>query len=430
MSGVKSFRFTPLSVAALALAVLMSGCDALDRFLQVEAPSRVVASDLDDASRAELLVQSVGNEFRCAFTHYANASGMVGWEWRTVQNGGTRAFYDQRQWTTGGYAAGAYAGADCGGGNTALYIPLSRTRWFADEMLRRLDDWGVEEVPEKTAFEAEVAAWAGYTYLFFGESMCSVTFDSGPEQPPEDAFDLAIQRFDRAMDAAQASGRDDFVNLARVGKGRTLLNLGRASEAAQAVEAVPAGFTFELQYSALTQATQNRQYRENRHVEAVGVGEMYQNMEFDGVPDPRVPVRDEERTVAGYDVPLWSQLKYNSFDDPVRLAGWEEAQLIIAEAAVGEGRLQDAVDIINALHANVDLPEFQSSDPDEIMEAIIYNRRAELFLESHHLMDLKRYNLPLHPAPGEPFHAGGLYGNQTCFPLPDVERFNNPNIPS
>ena len=24
--------------------------------------------------------------------------------------------------------------------------------------------------------------------------------------------------------------------------------------------------------------------------------------------------------------------------------------------------------------------------------------------------------------------GGGLYGTQTCFPLPDVERVNNPNI--
>jgi starch-binding outer membrane protein, SusD/RagB family len=148
------------------------------------------------------------------------------------------------------------------------------------------------------------------------------------------------------------------------------------------------------------------------------------------VPDPRVPVRNEGRDVAGYGVELWHQLKYNSFGDPLPLARWEEAQLILAEAAVAAGRLQDAVAILNTLHGNAGLPSFESADPAEIMEMIIYNRRAELFLEGQHLMDMKRYELPLYPAPGLPFFAGGIYGNQTCFPLPDVERFNNPSVPT
>ena len=63
------------------------------------------------------------------------------------------------------------------------------------------------------------------------------------------------------------------------------------------------------------------------------------------------------------------------------------------------------------------------------MDQIIYERRAELFLESHHLGDLRRYGFPLIPPPGATYTLGGVYGTQTCFPLPDVERDNNPNIP-
>lgn len=41
-----------------------------------------------------------------------------------------------------------------------------------------------------------------------------------------------------------------------------------------------------------------------------------------------------------------------------------------------------------------------------------------------------RYGLPPFPAPGTPFPiAGGFFGDQVCFPLPAVERLNNPNIP-
>jgi len=414
---------------ALGAAVASAGCDALDQLLEVEAPSRVIASDMEDPSAASLLVESVGNEFRCAFTHYANVSGLVGWELRSSSNGGTQVFYDSRTWTTGGYGSGSYAGADCESGGLGLYVPLSRSRWFADEMLRRLEGWGEAEVSEKTEYDARVAAWAGYSYLLFGESMCSVAFDAGPEQTPEEALELAIERFGTAMTAAAASGQDDFVNLARVGTGRALLNLGRTAEAAAAVADVPEGFSFELQYSALSDATHNRQYRSNRRDENVSIGEMYLAMTVEGVPDTRVPVVDEGRTVAGYDVPLWTTRKFNSLDDPLELATWEEAQLIIAEAAVEAGDLPAAVDIINDLRGRAGLPTtFDSADPAEVMDELVYERRAELFLESHHFADMRRYALPHHPAAGEPFPFGGSYSDQTCFPLPDSERFNNPNL--
>lgn len=60
---------------------------------------------------------------------------------------------------------------------------------------------------------------------------------------------------------------------------------------------------------------------------------------------------------------------------------------------------------------------------------IIEDRRRELFVEGHRLGDIRRYALPLSPAAGTPYPGGGgVYGTQSCFPLPDVERVNNPNI--
>ena len=62
---------------------------------------------------------------------------------------------------------------------------------------------------------------------------------------------------------------------------------------------------------------------------------------------------------------------------------------------------------------------------------IVSERERELFMESQHLGDKLRYNLPFTPAAGTPYppKAGGQYGSTTCFPLPDKERFNNPNFP-
>jgi hypothetical protein len=100
----------------------------------------------------------------------------------------------------------------------------------------------------------------------------------------------------------------------------------------------------------------------------------------------------------------------------------------MAEAALDAGQLQDAVDIINVLHDAVGLPDFVSNDAAEIRDQLIYERAAELFLEGQHMQDLERFNLPLVPAPGTPAYHGGFYSDQICFPLPEVEYLNNPNI--
>ena len=114
--------------------------------------------------------------------------------------------------------------------------------------------------------------------------------------------------------------------------------------------------------------------------------------------------------------------------DPIPIARWEEAQLIIAEVAGGA----TALAIIDALHAQAGLPSFSGTNPtatqitDHIM---LEERRRELFLESHHLYDMRRFDLPFLPPAGTPYpDKGGFYGTATCFPLPDVERDNNPNL--
>jgi hypothetical protein len=158
------------------------------------------------------------------------------------------------------------------------------------------------------------------------------------------------------------------------------------------------------------------------------VEEPYRNMAFQGQPDPRVQAVDLGLQGPGTDIDMWSTTKYPSIESPISVATWEEAQLIMAEAALDAGQLQDAVDIFNVLHDRVGLPPFASTDPAEIRNQLIYERKAELFLEGQHMQDIERFNMPLVPAPGTQFYHGGVYGDQICFPLPEVEYLNNPNI--
>jgi hypothetical protein len=87
-----------------------------------------------------------------------------------------------------------------------------------------------------------------------------------------------------------------------------------------------------------------------------------------------------------------------------------------------------AINAARATHPGLALYDATGQSAAQVLAQIQEERRRELFLEGHRLGDLRRYGLPILPAAGTPFLSGGTYGTQTCFPLPDVERINNPNI--
>ena len=248
------------SVFVLTPIALLASCDALDELLSVDAPSQVVASDLEDPNSAQLLASSVANEFRCAHTYHATASALTGNEWRDASNNTISNIWDARIHDTSGYGS-QYAQRDCGDTfSPAIYRPLSRTRWLADYVLGLLNEWTDEEVPNRSELIAEVAMYAGYTYTLFAESMCELAFDNGPIVTPNDAFGIAIERFDQSA-AAGASG--DLLNAVRLGKARTQLNLGQASAAAATASAIPEGFEWLLEYSGAESVTKNKQWEFN-----------------------------------------------------------------------------------------------------------------------------------------------------------------------
>jgi len=407
----------------------LTSCNALDNLISVEAPSRVAAQDLDDPANADLLVNSAINDFRCALVHFISAGAYVGNEWGVGGDvvGGSFVWYDARVFSPTGWTS-MYATGDCSQTAPNVYEPLSTARWMADDALRRLDDWGDAQVPNRVELTAKAAAFSGYSLTLLGEAMCSAALDLGEEMTPDEIFSVAEERFTRAIDAAQTASEGDILNLARVGRARARLNMGQEADAASDAALVPEGFSYEFPYSSADESTENKIYAlmDRELMATVEVG--YRDMQFQGVPDPRVVAVDLGVQGPGTDIEIWGTTKYTSLDSPVPVATWEEAQLIQAEVAMNAGRLQEAVGFINVLHDRVGLPPFASSDAAEIRAQLIYERGAELFLEGQHMQDLERFNLPLYPAPGTPFYHGGVYSDQICFPLPDVEYLNNPNI--
>ncbi|MGH7629996.1 MAG: RagB/SusD family nutrient uptake outer membrane protein [Gemmatimonadales bacterium] len=420
-----------VSWIALLLAPAPAGC-FFDDLLSVDAPDRVSAAELEDPRNAQLLVTSAIADFECALTNYIAAAGLLGDELADGQLDSRLWDYDRRSINPAGTPV--YAVSPCDNVHPGVYQTLQTARFAADNAIRLLQSpmFLAANIPNHTTLLATVAAYSGYSHLLLGEAMCSAAVDGGPELTPQQMWELAEQKLTLAIDMGVGAGASEVVNMARLGRARTRLDLGRGVEAVADAQLVPPGFRKEAQYSAATERSSNRIWRMNNRDNRITIEDDFRNVTHMGVADPRAPVQDAGATTRNPQVALWTQAKYPQRDSPMPIARHAEAQLIIAEV-LGDTA---AVRIINELHAAAGLPPFAATDPDSIRRHVIEERRLELFLESHHFFDKLRFNalldpdpLPDTPAAGAPFITGGTYGATTCLPLPDVERLNNPNIP-
>ncbi|HEX5725179.1 MAG TPA: RagB/SusD family nutrient uptake outer membrane protein [Longimicrobiaceae bacterium] len=415
----------------LACGLAVVGCESL---LDVEKPGVIPAEDLNDPVRAPLLVAGAIGDFECAFGAFVVMGGIIREEFIDATQTADRWPYDRREVSPGDQR---YSTTGCA--NLGVYVPLSTARFTADDVLAKLEVWTDAEMPEgvnRTRLIATAAAYAGYSSLLIGEAFCSAAVDLGPEMTPREFFERAEARFTRAIEAATAVGgaaADSIRHMSRVGRARARLNLSqfvpaKLAEAAADAALVPVGFVRNATASAAPARRENRVFSQNNQAQSVSVGTQYRNLLVEGVPDQRVRVTDANRTATD-GTRIWVQEKYAGLGSPLPIATYDEAQLILAEAALRGGNPAGAVTIINALRARSSTPAYTGgTSAAEVMALLIDERRRELFLEGHHLYDSIRFNLSLQPATGTVFSKGGTYGSTKCMPLPDIERLNNPNI--
>ena len=148
--------------------------------------------------------------------------------------------------------------------------------------------------------------------------------------------------------------------------------------------------------------------------------------------DPRVAVTDLARNGTATGARIFLPAKAAANNVAMRIASYAEAQLIIAENAAATGDLPGAVVAINNARARTTgVPVYAlpaGATTTNVRTQIIEERRREFFVEGHRLGDIRRFALPFTPAAGATYQYGGVYGALSCFPLPDIERINNPTI--
>jgi starch-binding outer membrane protein, SusD/RagB family len=423
----RSLRTAGRAAAALALAGSLAACDALDTALRVEAPGIVDAEVMNQPENAALLVSGTIADFECALGAYIVNAGLLGNELRDASVTAARFALDARTITE----TAGYGGNLCTDNPPGIYVPLATAVWTSNNAITQLQSWTDAQVQNRTRLIGQAAAHGGYAHTLLGEGFCSaVITELGPEVQPAQVFEVAEQRFTLAIESATAAGDTETRNMALLGRARVRLNRGNATGAATDARALLAAAPTFVRNSIASQSDSRRWNRLAEEFRAgnATVAPAYRGLTVGGVADTRVA---SINVGAGHNQAdtVWMATKVGAARNldlrirPVPLASWREAHLIIAEAEGG----QEAVSRINILRQHHGLPLFQSTDADAIRQQVIEERQRELFLEGHHLGDMRRFNLPQIPAANTPYRQGGLYGDARCFPLPAVERLNNPN---
>lgn len=419
-------------IGAAAIGVLGVACNT-DRLLDVNAPNAVPVTIFDSPGAATLMVASAISDFECGFGSAVAVEGIISDELADSQLGAAQWPYDRRDANT--QTNGIYGTSGCASNQgPGIYTPLSTARYDADNALTKLASWTDAQVPNRKTFIAQMNLYAGFSYAMMGMSMCGAAFDQGPTVDQKGMFALAEKRFTDAIAAAASTA---ITNAAYVGRARVRLYQGNSAGAAADAALVPKGFVFNSSTDASDGGGRraNRVYASvqqtgNYSVEAVSINLKTEQGEI----DPRSATVTTNTRPADSRSVIYAPAKYssgptqnNTLGDaiPLPVARYEEAQLILAETQGGAG----AVTIINAMRATVSLKLYAgATDAPSIKNLIADERRRVLFLEGLRNYDVQRLSLPLNPAVGAVYpRVGGTYGNTTCLPLPDVERFNNPN---
>jgi hypothetical protein len=419
---------SPASV--LVTVSTASGCGDIFS-LEQENPGQLTAESVYQPANAQLLVNGVIADFECSFMRYAVGSGLLVDE--LIDAIANTANYDLDRRTLS--PASPYAGG-CGNVNQqpAFYTGLSTARGTGDEAYERLEGWTDAEVPNRAKLMGQAAAYSGYAIVLLAEGFCTGAIALSPELTPAQMFAEAIERFDNAIAAATAADDQPTLNLARLGRARAKRGLNDLAGAAADAALIPPSFIVTTSNDATNARRQNFVWLHTVQNFWSSIDPAFRDLTLGTTPDPRVPVTNSGRTGTAANTQIWQTGKALTATAPIAIAKYAEAQLIIAEARIAAGDLTGAADAINAARnsgGRTGMPQYSAAGQTaaQVRDQLIEERRRELFLEGHRLGDIRHFDLELDPAPGAPYvQGGGTHGDMRCFPLPNVERANNPNI--
>lgn len=241
--------------------------------------------------------------------------------------------------------------------------------------------------------------------------------------------------FDTALTLAGDSSR--FTNLAKVGKGRVLLDEGQFAAAASAVADVPLTYVYNAEFkSGLQFVVGGNGYSDENWLEFPYTGgtTVIATLDHEGgngevwSTDPRTTLAQSNTSPI-----LYAPNKYPTGSTSIRLADGVEAQLIQAEASLNAGT-GDWLTILNTLRASCTTasgctavpgitggttqlpPLVDSVTPAKRLKELMSERAHWLFLTGHRIGDMRRmlrapYNTPPYSMTASTVYPSGAFVN-------------------
>lgn len=415
-----------------ALAALVATGSACSDLLEVTDPDIVTPADVVGEKGADLYWAGAIGQFASAFSSGGGGQvvyvGMLSDEFHLSGTFPTRNEIDRREMD------------DRNGTLLGQYRQLHRARVGTKNAAGRMAD-----LLPGDARIAEMWSMNGFANIFFAENYCSgVPFSETPNegdivygdrQTTEQIFEAAVASFGSAE--AAAAGDANQRNLAALGLARARLSLGDRAGAAAAAASVPTDWTYLVRSKeGGTFGQRNAIYELNvsQRRWSLSDGEGGNGVPFRSEQDARVPWKDAERNGFDENTRLFHQLKYESWESDVVLAGGTEARLIEAEHQLfSEGPEGPWLATLNALRAEASLPALEDPGVEDERDArlrLIFEERARwLFATGHRVGDLRRmireYAFSAEDVfPTGAFFKGGVYGTDVNFPIPFEEHEN------
>jgi hypothetical protein len=269
-------------------------------------------------------------------------------------------------------------------------------------------------------------------------------FEFGPGSSTTEIFAEAAGLFQQAIDRGGA-----FANLARVGRGRALLNNGDYAGAAAAVASVPDEYVYFVEHS---------DNAANNGIWGLALNGRYSVSEQEGGNATGLPFRSaadtrvqwDEDPAGGFDasIPLFISRRYPIRGSDHPLATGVEARLIEAEAALNQNPadLAGMTGILNALRADVDdlmagmFPEYTNdgalpalavpADAAAGRDLLFSERAFWLYLTGTRMGDLRRLIRQYGQAQADVYPSGAYFkgdnhGPDVAFEV-DFDEANNP----
>jgi hypothetical protein len=431
------------AVGALVCALAIAACST-DRLLRVDDPD--VANPATVAGKDKLPTQLAGliGDFQVGVDGSSGSEGLVNLtglltdEFSFTETFPTRIVIDERRMTTSNVTL------------TPIFFNIQRARASGERTSAAYNEFDPDN-----AGHSHALSLTGFAEVFLAETYCSgVPFTSLNDDgslsnndplTTEQALTIAVAHFDSAITIAQTAGDANLESLARVGRARALMDLGRGdfADAAAAVSTVPTEFEYVIHHSANTGRENNGEWEfiwnEGRWSQADLEGA--NGLDFRSAADPRTPFTDLGRGFAT-NTRLFGPDKYSDRANPMVLASGVEARLIEAEAALDAGQPGTWLDDLNALRSGPGLglgPLADPGTPDARLDLMFRERAFWLYATGHRLGDMRRLSRSVDRGgygrdaetvfpTGTYIYRGtpqGTYGTDVNFPIP-IEEGNNP----